>query len=484
MGSNGPYGLPKEEVIKRFNEYTVAVYGFGKMGQPIGGVFAKHGAKVIAVDIDKRIVEAVNEGKATVDEPIELDGNVVSLTEAFSKFVAEGRLKATTNAIEAAKEADIHVVIVPTLLKEGFYPDLSALKDVTKKISKGLKDGDLVIVESTVPPGTMKEVVYPILKRSKKEFGLAYSPERTYSGRVTFDIEKRYPKIVGSDDPKALEAASGIYSVISEKGVIELPSRIEAEVTKVFEGVYRDVNIALANELAKACEELGCDFYRIRYAANSQPYSHIHLPGAGVGGHCIPVYPRFLIYSLKNNRLELTRLAREINRYDAPKRVVDLMLRASYMAGVVPKRVIIMGLAYRGGVKEMRYSPTLRILEELEELGIKPYLYDPMRTKEEIKELKKRVPILKTVYKTYTNDLNDVLNRIRKIRIVVLVTNHKEVDEFLERMPVDRKGAIVDARVMQHYDGEKDVTIEKLRNVLKSGRVIYARLGSKPVRMP
>ena len=482
MGSNGPYGLSKEEILSRLPNYTVAVYGFGKMGQPIGGVFAKHGFRVIGVDINKKLVETINSGKATVEEPIELEGKTISLSEAFQKFVSEGRLRATTNAIEAAKEADIHIIIVPTLLKEGFYPDLSALIDVSKKIAKGLKDGDLVIVESTVPPGTMQNVVYPILKRSKKKFGLAYSPERTYSGRVTFDIEKRYPKVVGSDDPKALEAASAIYSYIAEKGVIELPSRLEAEATKVFEGIYRDVNIALANELAKACEELGCNFHRVRYAANTQPYSHIHLPGAGVGGHCIPVYPRFLIYSLKNTPARLTRLAREINRYEAPKHVVDLMLRASLKAGIVPRRVLVLGLAYRGGVKEMRYSPTLKLLEELEALGVRTCLYDPLRTKDEIKELSKKVPQLKYVRNRYMNSLEDALRTLSRVRVVILVTNHKEVEEFLERMPVDRKGVIVDARVMQHFDGEKDSTLEKLRSKF-SGKVVYARIGSDIIEL-
>ncbi|WP_297486561.1 nucleotide sugar dehydrogenase [Thermococcus sp.] len=276
-------GLSREEVEEAFRngKFTIAVYGMGKMGLPLAAVFADHGANVIGVDINERVVEAINRGENHIKEEPGLD-------ELVRRNVEAGRLKATTDGVWAAKQADVMVILVPTLTDERGNLKLGPVYDVAEKISQGLEKGDIVITEATMPPGTTESLV-PILEKSGiklGDFGLAHAPERTMTGTAIRDITGQYPKIVGASDEKTLEAVIGIYETINRKGVIPMSSIKAAEAVKVFEGVYRDVNIGLANELAMWCEEHGLDALEVFKAANTQPYCHIHMPGAGVGGHC------------------------------------------------------------------------------------------------------------------------------------------------------------------------------------------------------
>jgi len=276
-------GLTREEVKEAFKNgrFTIAVYGMGKMGLPLAAVFADHGANVIGVDINEKVVEMINRGENHVKEEPGLD-------ELVRRNVEAGRLKATTDGVWAAKQADVMVILVPTLTDERGNLKLGPVYDVAEKISQGLERGDIVITEATMPPGTTESLV-PILEKSGLklgEFGLAHAPERTMTGTAIRDITGQYPKIVGASDKKTLEAVIGIYETINRKGVIPMSSIKAAEAVKVFEGVYRDVNIALANELAMWCEEHGLDALEVFQAANTQPYCHLHMPGAGVGGHC------------------------------------------------------------------------------------------------------------------------------------------------------------------------------------------------------
>ncbi|USS41017.1 nucleotide sugar dehydrogenase [Thermococcus aggregans] len=276
-------GLNRDEVKQAFKEgkVTIAVYGLGKMGLPLAAVFAEHGANVIGVDINEKVVEMINNGENHIkEEP--------GLSELVERNVKAGRLKATTDGVWAAKQTDVMIILVPTLTDDRGNLKLEPVYDVARKIAKGLKKGDIVITEATMPPGTTESLV-PILEESGLklgEFGLAHAPERTMTGTAIRDITGQYPKIVGASDEKTLEAVIGIYETINKKGVIPMSSIKAAEAVKVFEGVYRDVNIALANELALWCEEHGLDALEVFEAANTQPYCHLHMPGAGVGGHC------------------------------------------------------------------------------------------------------------------------------------------------------------------------------------------------------
>lgn len=346
---------------------TVAVYGLGKMGQPLAVIFASAGAKVIGVDVDERVVSMINEGRtALLGEP--------GVREGIERFVREGKLWATTDMVKAAQLADFIVVIVPVMVdEENKDPDLNALLTVSEAIGKGLKKGSVVIIESTVPPSTTNEFVCPIIEKSSnlkagRDFGLVYSPERTYVGRVIEDVTKRYPKIVGGINEQSTEVASAFYATFCERGVIKMNSAETAEVTKVFEGIYRDVNIALANELARFCEKTRIDYFEVKKAANSQPFCHLHDPGVGVGGHCIPVYPHFVIKIAESIglKLEVTKTARKVNE-EAPLHVINLVEKglAKISKEIKGANVVILGLSYRGGVKESRFSPTFDLVKEL-----------------------------------------------------------------------------------------------------------------------
>lgn len=353
----------------------IAVWGLGKMGLPLACVFANAGFHVTGIDVDEKRVAAVNKGEATFPGEPGLD-----------KLLASALEKGLFTATVQPARADIHIIIVPIELQDK-QADLSILKDVCEKISKVLRRGDIVVLESTAPPGTCEDFVTPILERTglKKatDFGVAHCPERTMAGTALEDITKKYPKIIGASDLKTGEALKNLYSRINEKGVILVRDTRTAEAVKVFEGIYRDVNIALANELAIYCEEAGIDILDVISAANTQPYCHLHRPGAGVGGHCIPVYPYFIM----NEKTKLIKTARELNEY-MPYHVVDLteeMLRKHKIS--LPKaKIMLLGIAFRSGVRETRNSPFFVIRDELERRGAAVYAYDPLYEKEEVEK--------------------------------------------------------------------------------------------------
>lgn len=379
------YGRKKADIIKalRRGDITFSVYGIGKMGLPLAAILADRGARVIGVGRSRETISRLNEGISDVDEP--------SLGELVKKNVKAGRFSATSDGVDASKKSDVKVILVPTLLDKDNNPDLDAVESVSKSIAAGLQKGDLVILESTAPPGTTENVIKPILEKSGlkagRDFGLSHCPERTSSGRAIIDILGAYPKIVGGIDRKSSEACEAIYSVVNKKGVIVVKNLKTAEAVKVVEGVYRDVNIALANQLAVIFDELGVDAYDAFLTANTQPYSHMHMPGTGVGGHCIPVYPYF-ITKITNGDTSLLKLAREVNDSMA-NYTVKLVESALKEAGcnINRAKILVLGIAFRGGVKETRYSPSFRIIKLLREKGAEVYVYDPLFTSQEIEKM-------------------------------------------------------------------------------------------------
>ncbi len=373
------YGSPADATRVRAGfrsgELPVAVYGLGKMGLPLAAVFADVSGNVIGADIDRSVVESVNDGDChVVGEP--------GLSELVDKTVERGALRAVSDPREAAAEAAMHVIIVPTLLTEHNQPDLSTVLAVVDDIAAGLTPGDLVVVESTVPPRTCADVIAPQLADKSGldpgEFGVAFCPERTASGRALVDIRESYPKIVGGVDEASTRAAEAVYSEVTENDVIAMSDATTAEAVKVFGGVYRDVNIALANEFATYADELGIDVREAIHASNSQPNSHILEPGPGVGGHCIPVYPYFLL-----NRFDVyspvIRMARAVN--DNMATFTVRRLREALEAGgreLHESTVLVLGVTYRAGVAETRNSPAIRIIQLLSDLGATVYAVDPL----------------------------------------------------------------------------------------------------------
>lgn len=366
------YGMQKKDVAKALKnaEVTVAAYGLGKMGLPLAAIFAEKGAQVIGVDINESVVKSVNKGINHIKEEPGLDALV-------KENVRKSRLKATTDAVKAAEKSDVMIIAVPTLVTNR-KPDLSAVKSVATNISKGIEKGDIVITECTMPPGSTDKLI-PILEKSGlkcgKDFGIAHCPERMMTGTAIRDITGHCPKIVGAIDEKTKEAVEGIYAVINSKGITPLSNIKTAECTKVFETIFRHVNIALANELALLSEKLGVDVMEIFEVAAVHPYFLLHRPGCGVGGHCIPLYPYFIM----NENTKLIRVATQIND-SMPKHTVHLVVEALGEVGkqVEGSNILILGLTFRGNVKEFMKTPAKPIIDELKQMGANMFAYDPL----------------------------------------------------------------------------------------------------------
>src|SRR5947209_5488765 len=278
---------------------TVAVVGMGKIGLPLAIQFAQQGRRVIGCDVNPKVVEMINSGQSHVQEEPEL-------ASAVASAVASGALSATVNTTEAVRQAGIVVVIVPVVIDANQEVNFQALDAATRAIGEGLQPGTLVIYETTLPVGTTSLRLRELLEgtarlRAGQDFLLAYSPERVSSGFIFRDL-RNYPKIVGAIDEQSLAAAVAFYRSVLEAGIISMASTDEAEFVKLIETTYRDVNIALANEFACFADAHGLDVVAAIAAANTQSYSHIHTPGVGVGGHCIPVYPYFLLAGVEEAR--------------------------------------------------------------------------------------------------------------------------------------------------------------------------------------
>lgn len=374
------YGKSSAEVKNLFEEgrITVAVYGLGKMGLPLANVFAGKGAFVIGVDIDENIVKNLNNGVNHIKEEPGLD-------ELLKKNIENNKFSASANFADASKKADVIIILVPTLVKKNKV-DLSIVQSVAKEIAKGLHKGTIIITENTMPPGSTEELI-PIFEGSGlkcgKDFGLAHCPERTMTGTAIRDITGQYPKITGGIDKKTTDALIGLYSVINSKGVLPVSSIKSAETVKVFEGIYRDVNIAVANELSIICRKLDIDAKEVFEAANTQPYCNIHKPGY-VGGHCIPYYPHFVM----DEYTKLIKISRKINESTAGLMVDDAV---SLLKAVGKKtedsNILVLGLTFRSGVKAFVHTPAKPVIEKLNKLKAKVYAYDPLCTAEDAEKL-------------------------------------------------------------------------------------------------
>ncbi|HZT34281.1 MAG TPA: nucleotide sugar dehydrogenase, partial [Nitrososphaera sp.] len=346
-------------------ELKIAVYGLGHVGSPIASAWLRAGAHVIGVDKSPHVLENARNGRTHVPEP--------GVNEAFTKGIKSKRFLVYDDPVKASQDSYLKMICVPVLLTENFSAELAAVKQVASNIAKGLKRGDIVSLNPSVPPGTSEDVILPILENDsglkvERDFFMLYNPERIYEGRAIEDIEERYPAVIAGAGPKSLEIGEALYSLIFKKGVIKITSMRTAETEKLLEGVYRDVNIALANEMAKFCEKVGVNFWEAREAANSQPFSHIHKPGAGVGGACIPVYPHFVLHTADANKIEcnITRLGRNVND-SMPVYCVDQA--AKMLGGIQGAKIAILGLAFRGGVSDTRLSPSYIVIDELKKRG-------------------------------------------------------------------------------------------------------------------
>jgi nucleotide sugar dehydrogenase len=359
---------------------NIAVVGGGRMGLPLASVFAEQGANVVVCDVNPAVVDAVNAGRCPYEEP-DLD----TLMAEMRRF---GRLAATTDTTAAVGRAETIVVIVPARLTAERDIDLSTLEAASAAVGRGLRRGALVVYETTVAVGSTRHRLLPALEahsglRAGADFLLAFSPERVKANTVLARL-RTTPKIVGGLDVRSTRRAGEFYARYLGAPVDDVGTLEAAEMTKLLGMLYRDVNIALANELAAFCEMAGIDFTRARLAANSDGEAHVLVPGIGVGGHCTPVYPYFLTRESRRQGLtqRLSESAREIND-EQPRRLLARLARL--WRPLRGERVHLLGLGFRPEVKVDTLSPAHALRAHLEEAGALVTIEDPLYTSDELR---------------------------------------------------------------------------------------------------
>lgn len=372
----------EQESAPRINkDAVIAVVGLGKIGLPLAAYYIRHGHHVIGCDVSAEVVAAVNSGRSHVHEEEGLEAEV-------AKAVAMGMLRATCDTTAAVCEAQVVVVIVPVAVTADHQVGFCAIDAASEAIGAGLHAGTLVVYETTLPVGTTAGRLRAILERTSgmvagRDFHLAYSPERV-SSRVIFRDLEIYPKVVGGLNAASTTLAISFYQSVLHAKIIRMASTDEAEFVKLIETTYRDVNIALANEYARFADEHGLDAVAAIAAANTQPYSHIHQPGVGVGGHCIPVYPYFLMSNAIRGGLELPRRARVINDGMAEYAADRL---EQVLGRIDGQSILILGIAYRGNVREDAFSSAKLLRQAFAARRATVYVDDPLYTSTELEAL-------------------------------------------------------------------------------------------------
>jgi nucleotide sugar dehydrogenase len=420
-------------------DYKVAVYGLGHVGSAMASVWLRIGAHVIGVDKSPIVLNQARKGRTHLPEP--------GVTEAYTEGIESGRFTIYDNLEKASRDSFMKMICVPVLFSDG-SADLRALKEVAAEVSKGIKKGDVVVINPSVPPGTTENVICKVLEQNgsglhiEKDYFLIYNPERIYEGRAIEDIESRYPAIIAGVGPKSRSIGEELYSMIFKKGVLTMSNIRAAETEKLFEGVYRDVNIALSNELSVLCERLEIDYWEVREAANSQPFCNLHKPGVGVGGACIPVYPRFVLdtarsLNLSCNITEQSRLTNDSMPAHCVQEAVKL-LNHSGKKPIVDSTVTLLGLSFRGGVSDTRLSPAYDVVHEFLNLNVKRIrIHDPL-VFDDPKLSKYPINIILT---------SDMKKALEDTDLVFIVADHQEYvsldPELLGGIPVyDGRGIL------------------------------------------
>ena len=365
----------------------IAVVAMGKIGLPLAVQFAYSGQDVIGVDVNEKTVDLINQAK----EPFPGEAH---LQEKLSELVPAGKLRATTDYAEAIPQADAIVLVVPLFVNdETWQPDFGWMDQATRSLAEHLTPGTLISYETTLPVGTTRNRWKPLIEeisglKEGEDFHLVFSPERVLAGRVFQDM-RRYPKLVGGLTEAGTQKAIKFYESVlqfderpdlpRENGVWDMGNAEAAEMAKLAETTYRDVNIGLANQFAVYADKVDIDVQKVIDACNSQPYSHIHRPGIAVGGHCIPVYPR--LYLSTDPDASVVRTARTYNA-GMPEYVVSRV--EEVLGDLKDVKVAVLGASYRGAVKETAFSGVFATVDSLRKRGAKALVHDPMFSDEEL----------------------------------------------------------------------------------------------------
>jgi len=355
-------------------EVLIGIIGMGYVGLPLAMAFCAAGCRVMGFDLDSAKIGALNNGQSYIKH---------IGSDQLGPHVRSGALKATAD-MSRLGEADALLICVPTPLSHHFDPDLSFVVSTTEMIAKTLRKGQLVILESTTYPGTTAEVMRPILEaggmKAGVDFHLAYSPEREDPGNPDFSTA-RIPKVVGADDGNSLALAVALYNLFTPM-TVPVSSAATAEAVKITENVFRSINIALVNELKLIYDAMGIDVWEVIDAAKTKPFGFMAFyPGPGLGGHCIPIDPFYLTWKAREYGMHtrFIELAGQINS-DMPAHVIAETHKALDRVrakGFNGSRILVLGLAYKKNVDDIRESPSLRLMELLEERGAKADFHDP-----------------------------------------------------------------------------------------------------------
>ena len=441
----------KDLLLKRIEDRkaTVAIIGLGYVGLPLAVEFAKGGFKVIGYDVSERVCKSLMEGRSHIQDVPSAD---------VAKLVKQGLFEATTDE-SRLKEADAISIAVPTPLVKTRDPDMSYVIAAAEAVSRTAHKGLLVVLESTTYPGTTREVLLPILSKLGLTVGedvfLAFSPERVDPGNPKYHT-KNTPKVVGGITPACTELATALYASVIDT-VVPVTTTEAAELVKLLENTFRSVNIGLVNEMAIVCDKLGVDVWEVIDAAATKPFGFMKFtPGPGIGGHCIPLDPHYLAWKMRtlNYKTRFIDLASEINS-QMPAYVVGKVAQAlnEERKPVNGSRVLVVGVAYKPDIDDIRESPALDVMRLLEADGAEVVFHDPF------------IP-------SYREDGHSrsgvelTAAELQRADAVVIVTNHRAIDY---QMLMDHASLVVDSRNAMARTIKTRARVVSLANVHAGG---------------
>jgi len=380
------------------HKQKICIIGLGYIGLPTAAMFASNGHKVIGVDINNEVIDALEKGEVIIEEPY--------LKNMVEQEVVLGNLIAS----KEPQEAEAFIIAVPTPLTKDKKANMSFVKKATESILPYLRKGNIVVLESTSPAGTVKNLIIPILKKSSLKIGedlyVGYCPERVLPGQILFELVNNN-RIIGGVNRKSAEKIKYLYQTFV-KGEIYFTDTTTAEMCKLVENTYRDVNIALVNELSKICENIGASIWEVIKLCNKHPRINIHQPGPGVGGHCLAVDPWFIVEK-SPNLARIIKLARETN--DSMPQFIFNKIENLLKNIKCIKKVTILGITYKANIDDTRESPIINLISLLEKRDYKISVVDPY-----VKEFR---------YK-----LENVTDAAEGSDLLVLAVNHKDFEEL------------------------------------------------------
>lgn len=412
----------KVELLRKISEKKIVagVVGLGYVGLPLAVEKAKAGFKTIGFDVQEEKVNLVNQGRNYIGDVVDSD---------LSRLVEEGMLSATTD-YSVINEVDFVAICVPTPLDAHQQPDISYVESSAKAIAKYLHKGMMVVLESTTYPGTTEELIKPILESSGlkcgEDFYLGFSPERVDPGNAIYKT-KNTPKVVGGLGKDASEVISAMYEAVLQNKVFRASSPAVAEMTKILENTYRNINIGLINELAILCNRMNINLWEVIEAAKTKPFGFTAFyPGPGLGGHCIPLDPYYLSwkareYGFHTSMIEASMMVNDRMPEYCVSRAGD-MLNRRFKKSLNGSRILVLGVAYKQDIDDYRESPAIRVIENLQKEGADTVFYDPY------------IPKFREHGKVYEGEKELTAELVESADLVIITASHSNVDyEFVQR---------------------------------------------------